>query len=157
MQLNSWLSTRQIKSLYKMLPPINTSGHFTLKRVADMAHMKSLIGFKKTLPYAPNTKRVWQCLFTWNYILSLAEFHGIQNGTRYSGFLIKRYRKAILSKVTCDALHHVTVMIILKSKQRQVSLIFMLSFIFTTTQSSTSSYFWNTQQSSLCIKNSKYI
>lgn len=53
------------------------------------------------------------------YGLADVEFYGIQNGTRHSGSLIKWYRKAILSKVTCVALHQETVMSILTPKQRR--------------------------------------
>lgn len=72
-----------------------------------------------------NAIDVWQRFFYWNVSSGLVDtqFHGIQNGTRHSGSLIKCYRKAILFKVTCIALHQVTVMSILKPKHWQVAFI----------------------------------
>lgn len=65
-----------------------------------------------------------------------ARVHGIQNGTRHSESLIKCYRKAILSKVTCVALHQLTVMSILKPKQRQVALVLLFSSVSITNTAS---------------------
>lgn len=68
-------------------------------------------------------------LLTVSLCLVDTHFHGIQNDTRHSGSLIKCYRKAILAKVTCFALHQVTVMSILKPKQRQVTLVLLFGSV----------------------------
>lgn len=85
---------------------------------------------QKVLLEIDSTIKLWQCLVFQNVSLSTVdtEFHGIQNGTRPNGFLIKLYTKAILSKVTCNTFHRVTVMSFLKGKKRQVTLILMRSF-----------------------------
>lgn len=138
-----WNKGPQI-SLYIMILPIKTWNHSTVTK-ADCEHSSysphevSHKTWGKVIARSPpvwpfslkvyNTINVWQHFFSWNVSLGLVdtESRGIQNGTRHSGFLIKCYRKAILSKVTCVALHQVTVMSILKPKQRQVKLVLILS------------------------------
>lgn len=68
---------------------------------------------------------------SWNVSLCLVDmgFNRILNDTRHSGSLIKCYRKAILSKVTCLASHQVMVMSILRPKQRQVTLVLLISCV----------------------------